>query len=318
MKVLVTGANGFLGLALVRHLLDARYEVKAMIRKESDDTFLKGLDLEVVRGDIRDTKAVKEAVSACQVIFHLASLYQFYPWWERKAEEIYKINVEGTRNVLTAALSQNVERFIFTSSIASLCADITHYGRSKLMAEKEVIKACANGLAALILNPAIIIGEKDWKPTPSGEIILNFLNHKYFCYFETELSFTDVDDVAGAHVSAIKNGRIGEKYILCGERPYTLTEIFKFLEEISGISAPRIKISYSLLLNFAYFEETMSSLFLKKRPLMPSEGVKFCRAPIRFDNAKAVKELGFALTPIKDTLRKAVDWYRENGYVKNA
>ena len=318
MKALVTGANGFLGLALVRHLVDAGYEVKAMIRKESDDTFLKGLHQEVFRGDIRNAKAVQEAVRGCQVIFHLAALYKFYPWWERKAEEIYKINVEGTKNVLTAALTYNVERFIFTSSIASLCADTTHYGRSKLMAEQEVAKACAKGLAALILSPAIIIGKRDWKPTPSGEIILNFLNRRYFCYSEAKLSFADLDDVVDAYLSAVKNGRIGERYILCGEKPYSITEIFKFLEEISGIRAPQIKIPYKLLVSFVYLEEILSCLFLKKRPLMFSEGIKFCKAPIRFDNTKAAEDLGFTPTPIKDTLKKAVDWYRENGYVKNA
>jgi dihydroflavonol-4-reductase len=336
MEVLVTGASGFLGSAVVRHLINAGYSVRAMIRKEREGRKLKGLNnIELVKGDITHPYAVEKAMDGCKIVFHLASVYTFYPWWEREAKGLYKINVEGTRNLLTVALRHKVERFIFTSSVASvgkrfddkpsdeevifnLWDAASHYTRSKLLAEYEVLKFCARGLPALILNPAIIIGEGDYKPTPSGEIIVKFLNRCYPCYFEAVLSVADVDDVARAHIAAIKNGRIGERYILCNKESYTLKEIFKLLEEISGVKAPRIRISYPLLLSFIYIDEALSYFFLKKKPLIPSEGVKFCRTSIKFDNSKAVKELDYTTTSIKETLVKAINWYRENGYIKGA
>jgi dihydroflavonol-4-reductase len=335
MKILVTGGSGFLGSAVVRYLIDAGYSVRVMIRGESEANILKGLNIERVKGDVIHTQAVDRAIDGCNVVFHLASIYIFYPWWEREAKSLYKINVEGTRNLLIAALKHRVERFIFTSSVASigkrfdgkpsdeetafnLWKVASHYAQSKLLAEYEVLKFCTRGLPSLILNPAIIIGEGDYKPTPSGEIIVKFLNRQYPFYFDAVLSIADIDDVARAHIAAVKNGRIGERYILCNKESYTLEEIFKLLEEISGVRAPRIKIPYPLLLSLVYTDEILSYSVLKKRPLIPSEGIKFCRLSIKFDNSKAVKELDYKSTPIKETLTKAVNWYRENGYIKNA
>lgn len=330
MKVLVTGASGFLGQAVTRHLIKAGYPVRAIVRKESEKNLLKGLDnIEIVACDIIHPRAVERAVDGCRIVIHLASVYTFYPWWVRRARSLYKINIEGTRNLLSAALKHKVERFIFTSSIASigkrwdgrpsdeetvfnLWHSASHYACSKLLAEYEVLKFSSRGLPALILNPATIIGEGDYKPTPSGEIILKFLQRRYFCYFDALLSIADVDDVARAHVSAIKNGRIGERYILCNKNSYTIKQIFGLLEDISGVKAPRIKIPYFLLLGLVYMEEVLSYLILKKKPLMPSEGIKFCRMSLRFDNSKAVRELDYTATTIKETLAKAVNWYRAN------
>jgi len=334
-KVLVTGASGFLGAALVRHLIAAGYPVRALIRKESEKSLLKGLDVEIVKGDVIHPQAVDRAVNGCKVIFHLASIYAFYPWWEREARSLYKINVGGTRNVLAAALKHKAEKFIFTSSVASIgkrpdakpgneetvfnvWRAASHYARSKLLAEYEVLKFCERGLHALILNPAVIIGEGDYKPTPSGEIIVKFLNRRYLFYFDAVLSVADVDDVARAHIAAIKKGRIGERYILCDKEAYTMRKFLKLLEEVSGVEAPRMSLPYPLLLSFIYAEEAFSYFILKKKPLFPSEGIKFCHLSLKFDNSKAVKELGYTSTPFKETLKKAVVWYRDNGYIKNA
>lgn len=318
MKVLVTGANGFLGSALVRQLVNCGYSVRGMIRKENKENTLRGLSIEIVKGDIVNLQDVERAVAGCKIIFHLASVYAFYPWWQRKTEAIYKINVEGTRNLLTVALSNRVERFIFTSSIASLLPTTSHYASSKALAEEEVLKFCAKGLPALILNPAIIFGERDYKPTPSGEIIVKFLNRQYPCYFDAILPIADVDDVARAHIAAIENGQISQNYILANNESYTLKEIFKLLQELSGVRSPQIKIPYRLLLAFAYLDETIAYLILKKKPLIPSEGIKFCKMLGKFDNSNSLKELRYAPTPLRQTLSKAVNWYRENGYVKNA
>jgi len=335
MKALVTGANGFLGSAVVRHLLAAGFSVRAMIRKTSEKFTLNGLNIEIIKGDVLQPQAVEKAVEGCKIILHLASVYAFYPWWEKRARAIYRINVEGTKNLLSAAVKHKVEKFIFTSSVASigkrdngkpsneetifnLWENACHYARSKILAENQVLNFFKNGLPALILNPAIIIGERDYKPTPSGEIIVKFLNRRYFCFFNATLSIADVDDVAKAHISAIHKGRAGERYILCNKETYTLEKIFQLLGEVSGIKAPRFKIPYPLLLGLSYIDEALSYLLLKKKPLMPSEGIKFCRLSIKFDSSKAMKELGYTTTPIRETLTKAVNWYRENGYIKNA
>lgn len=335
MRVLVTGANGFLGSAVVRHLINAGYSVRAMVRKESKRGILEGLNVEKIEGDIAHPQAVEMAINGCKIVFHLASVYTFYPWWQKKAKDLYKINVDGTRNLLACALRHKVDKFIFTSSVASIGKRLngkpsneetifnlwyttSHYARSKLLAEYEVLKFCARGLPALVLNPAIIIGAGDYKPTPSGEIIVKFLNRFYPCYFDAAISIADADDVAKAHVAAINGGRIGERYILCNKEFYRLEEFFKLLEEISGVKAPRIKIPYPFLLCFIYIDELLSYLILKKKPLMPNEGTKYCKMSIKFDNSKAIRELGYTTTPIKETLTKAINWYRENGYIKNA
>lgn len=335
MMVLVTGANGFLGSAVLRHLMGAGYSVRVLLREGSEESIIKGLNIEIVRGDILDSHVLEKAVEGCKIVLHLAFVYMFYPWWKREVKDIYKTNVEGTKNLLTVSLKHRVEKFIFTSSVASigrrangkpsneetvfnLWRSASHYAKSKLLAEEEVLKFCTKGLPAVILNPAIVIGERDYKPTPSGEVIVKFLNRRYPFYFEATWSIADVDDVARAHISAIIKGQSGERYILCNKKSYTIGEIFKLLEEISGIKAPRIKIPYTLLLSFVYIEEALSYLIRKTKPLMSSEGVKFCKMSIKFDNSKAVRELDYTTTSLRNTLTKAVTWYRENGYIKNA
>lgn len=332
MKVLVTGGTGFIGSALLRHLLSANYEVRILARHKKNRFLIEDLDVEIFEGDITNAASVDRAVNGCQAVFDLASVYAFYPFWDRQAKSLYKINVQGTVNMLNAALKYKVQKFIHTSTIATIgkeedglpsnentgfqFAKAIHYARSKYLAEQEVLNYCKKGLPAVILNPAIAIGERDYKPTPSGRIIVNYLNRRYPGYFDTTWAVADVDDVARAHISAIDNGRVGERYILCNRKHYTLREVFSFLEKISGIKAPAIKISYPLLLGFSYVEELLSYTLLKKRPVMPSEGVRFCRMTAVYDNSKALKELHYNPTPFEETLSKAVSWYRKNGYIE--
>ncbi len=332
MKALVTGGNGFIGSALVRHLLQENYQVKVLVRRKHNLSLLKGLDIEVAEGNIVYADSVKRAVKGCQAVFNLASSYKFYPFWDKQARIIYKLNVQGTVNVLNAALEHGVSKFVHTSTIATIAKRsdgkpsdeetgfdferASHYARSKYLAEKEVLKFCGKGLPAVILNPAIVIGARDYKPTPSGEAIVKFLNRSYPAYFDSVWSVADVDDVARAHVLALKNGMVASRYILCNKEHYTLKEIFDLLEGITGIKSPRIKMPYPLLLAFIYPEEFLSYKFFKKRPLMSTEAVKFCRISTVYDNSKAVSQLGYISTAIKDTLTKAVNWYLQNGYVK--
>ncbi|MBN3040992.1 MAG: NAD-dependent epimerase/dehydratase family protein, partial [Candidatus Omnitrophica bacterium] len=255
MRALVTGADGFLGSAVVRHLLESGYNVRSLIHSDKSFDTLKALDIERVKGDVRDIEAVDRAVKGCGLVFHIASLYKFYPWWMNDDEEIFEINVIGTRNMLDSSLKYGVRRFIYTSSVASigkrpdnlpsdeetefnLRFGASQYALSKVEAEKEVLKACKKGLEAIILNPAAIIGPRDYKPTNTGEMIVKFLNKEYAGYFDCALTLVDVDDVARAHVAAIDKGRAGERYILCDSKLYTLRELYNLLEKISGIKAP--------------------------------------------------------------------------------
>ncbi|MCB9800417.1 MAG: SDR family NAD(P)-dependent oxidoreductase [Candidatus Omnitrophica bacterium] len=331
MKVLVTGATGFVGSALTRHLLKQGYEVRILVRRKKFQYILKGLDVEIFDGDVTHPEAVDRAVEGCDVVFDVASVYQFYPFWEKQAKSLYKVNVQGTVNLLNASLKHGIKRFIHTSSIAAIgkrkdgkpsdettpfnFKGASHYARSKYLAEQEVLKFCQKGLECVILNPGIVIGARDYKPTPSGEVLVKFLNQSYPGYFETLWAVADVDDVARAHITAITRGRSGERYVLCNQEHYTLKEIFQIAEKISGIKAPRLKIPFPVLLAVVYIDEFLSHTVLHKKPLLPTEGVHFCKMSMRFDTAKAVRELGYEAAPIEETLRKAISWYRKNAYI---
>ncbi|HNX68151.1 MAG TPA: SDR family oxidoreductase, partial [Candidatus Omnitrophota bacterium] len=332
MKVLVTGGTGFIGSTLVRHLIAAGHQVRVLVRQRKDSFLLENLNIEVVNGDVTHIQSVEKAVQGCDVVFNLASLYAFYPFWVKDPKTIYRINVQGTVHMLEASLKYHVKKFIHTSTIATLSArpdgkpadessgfeprGASHYARSKYIAEEKVFEFVAKGLPAVILNPGIVIGERDHKPTPSGDVIVKFLNGSYPGYFDTRWSVADADDVALAHIAAMERGRNGERYILCDNEHYTLQDVFQLLEKITGIRAPRFKIPYWFLLGFTYLDEALSHILFRKRPLMPTEGVKFCKMTAVYDNSKAVRDLGYRPTPFEETLRKAVSWYRKNAYVE--
>lgn len=332
MKVFVTGADGFLGVALVKRLLSAGHQVKVLIHSPKSCDSLGGLEVEKCFGDILDLEAMEKETKGVEAIFHLASLYKFYPWWQKKVPEIYQVNVGGTKNLLASARKNKIKRFIFTSSVAAvgkrpdgkpsnedvefnLWKKSSHYARSKVLAEQEVLKSAKQGFPAVILNPAALIGEGDRKPTPTGRMIVDFLNRRYPVYFNAVISLADVDDAARAHLAALEKGKPGERYILCNNRAYELKELFTILQQVSGVPAPRLKAPYPFLIGFLYLDEVVSD-WLKKRPLLSTRTVEFCRNSIVFDNSKAAQELGYTTTPVTTTLAKAVNWYKENGYLK--
>lgn len=331
-RTLVTGGAGFVGSALVRALLRRGEEVSVLARKTSDLTNLEGLAAKIHYGDVYYPESLRTAMRGIEVVYHTASVYQFFPWWKKKVPPIYKINVEGTRNVIAAAKREGVRRLVYTSSIITVGRKkdggfsneetplgerqlSSHYARSKHEAESLVLAEARKGFPAVVVNPGIVIGERDTKPTPSGEIIIKFLNRVYPGYFETVFCLADSDDVAEAHLTAAEKGRVGERYILCNRDHYSMKELFKVLAKVSGVRAPVLKIPYPFLLAFVWADE-WSGQFVRHEPLLPSEGVKFCRSFLRCDNSKAVRELGYRATPIAETLEKAVRWYRDHGYVK--
>lgn len=332
-KVLVTGATGFLGSALVRVLLKRGEEVHILARQKGPEfPNLAGLPVIAHHGEIQSLTSLREAMRGMDVVFHAAAVYQFYPWWRKKEPAIYKINVQGTRNILFCAREAGVKKLIYTSSIITIgrspkdvCSNeqtffspeqlTSHYARSKREAEGLVLDAARKGFPAVIVNPGIVMGERDNKPTPSGEIIVKFLNRNYPGYFDSLWCVADVDDVAEGHVLASEKGRVGERYILCDQEHYSMEEIFKLLEKISGVPRPRLKFPFSLIKAFACTDEWLAQ-FIRHKPLMPTEGLEFCRSNLRCDPSKAVRELGYRMTSIETTLEKAVKWYRDCHYAK--
>lgn len=328
MKVFVTGATGFIGASLVRELLKEGFRVRALARPNSDRRNLYGLDLEICEGDLRDRKSLEEGMKGCDILFHAAADYRL---WTRKPSVMYEINVGGTRNILEAALNQGISRVVYTSSVGTLgnpgngiagdettpvsLADMVgHYKKSKFLAEREAEGFIKRGLPLVIVNPSTPVGMLDIKPTPTGKIIVDFLNRKMPAYLDTGLNIIDVEDCARGHILAASKGRIGEKYIL-GNENLTLQRIFAMLEKITGLPAPRVRLPYTPILIAAYINEAISRC-TGREPLIPLAGVQMARKFMFFDSTKAVRELGLPQRPANEALRKAVAWFRENGYVR--
>ncbi len=330
MKALVTGATGFIGSSLVRELLKDGVEVKVLVRKNSVTRNIDGLDLERVYGDIRDADSVKAALKGCDTFYQTAALFAF--WWPDK-RAFYDINVEGTKSALNAALEQGVQKVVYTSSVAAIGIHGAnppaneesqfnmgksgeHYIISKYLGEVEAMKICKKGLPVVVVNPATVIGVRDIRPTPSGQFILSVLNRRLPGYPESGINFVDVEDVARGHILAAQKGRIGERYIL-GNQNMTFKEFFDLVAEVGSVEPPRRKMSRTLALAIAYVYQLVSSVS-KKPPAVTPAIARSMGTYAYYDSSKAVKELGFRQTPIRTTVEKAVNWFRENGYVKAA
>ncbi|HEX8960917.1 MAG TPA: hopanoid-associated sugar epimerase [Geobacteraceae bacterium] len=328
MKVFITGATGFIGASLARELLREGYSVRALVRPGSDRRNLAGLDVELWEGDLRDRGSLELGIKGCDTLYHAAADYRL---WTRRPAEMYEINVDGTRNVLEAALRQGVSRAVYTSSVGTLgnpgngipgsettpvaLTDMVgHYKKSKFLAEREAESFVTRGLPLIIVNPSTPVGELDVKPTPTGKIIVDFLNRKMPAYLDTGLNIIDVTDCARGHLLAARHGRVGEKYIL-GNQNLTLRDIFAMLAAITGVPAPRVRLPYTPILAAAYVNEALSRV-TGREPLIPLAGVQMARKFMFFDSSKAVRELGLPQSPVSDALRKAVDWFRANGYAK--
>jgi dihydroflavonol-4-reductase len=332
MKCFVTGASGFIGANLVHELVARGHSVKALLRPESNVRGLRGAEFERVSGDLLDRQALERGMENCDWCFHVAASYQL---WMRDYAPMYAANVEGTRNVLEAAGKVGCKKIIYTSTVGCIGlpknvngkftptteldstteAQMTnHYKRSKWQAEQVALELARNGLPIVIVNPSAPIGPRDVKPTPTGQVILGFLNRKLPAFIETGLNWVHVRDVAVGHILAAEKGKFGECYILgSADGNWTMQEMLKVLEEITGLPAPKMKVPYWVALTAAHVDETISS-FTGKPPKAPLAGVRMAKYKMWFDPAKAIRELGLPQTPPKQALVDAVDWFRANGY----
>jgi len=329
MKTLVTGGTGFVGANVVRALLTRGVEVRALVRPRSNTGNLDSLEVELVAGDLRDRGSLEAALDGCDILYHVAAMYAL---WARNPREIYDSNVTGTINILEAAGQAGVQKIVYTSSVATIGLPkdgtpgteevplppedmVSDYKRSKYLAEQEVLKYAQRGLPVVIVNPSFPVGAWDVKPTPSGQIIVNFLRGKIPAYVDTGLNVVDVEDVALGHVLAAERGRIGERYIL-GHKNLTLPELFQLLAQVSGMNAPRIRIPYGLAYLSACASEFVARTITHKPPFVTLAGVKLSRKRMFFDPSKAVQELGLPQTPAIEALSKAVQWFRAHGYAQ--
>jgi dihydroflavonol-4-reductase len=320
--VLVTGASGFLGWHVARLLTERGRSVRALCRPSSQ---IRELAAERVTGDLRDRNSIDAAVAGCDLVFHVAADYRL---WSKHPDELYRSNVDGTRNILDAAERSGVERVVYTSTVGCIgmpkdrpgdentpvsIADMTgHYKRSKWLAEQVVLEKARAGLPVVIVNPTAPIGDHDWKPTPTGKIIVDFLRNRLPAYVDTGLNLVGVRDVAEGHLLAADRGRTGERYIL-GAENLTLAEILKRLASITGKKAPSTQIPYAIAYAAGVVTTTWAN-FTGREPLAPLEGVKMARKKMFVTAEKARRELQFTPQPVSKALESAVDWFRRNGY----
>ena len=326
IKAFVTGGTGFIGANLIRLLLKKGYEVRALVRPQSSLENLKPLDIEIIKGDLNDIN-LSEKIRGCNVLFHVAAHYSLY---QADKEQLYNSNVLGTRSILQAAKQANIERIIYTSSVAAIGVGnpgeivnethqspvnelVGHYKKSKYWAEQEAKKAIIKGQDIVIVNPSTPIGPLDIKPTPTGEIILRFLRRQMPAYVDTGLNIIDVRDVAQGHLLALEKGKTGERDIL-GNKNLSLKALLEELSQLTGLKAPQQTLPLWLPLTVAWVEETLLSP-LGKKPSIPMDGVKMSKQPMYYDPSKAINELGLPSSPIKNALQDAINWFTNNGYV---
>ena len=326
MTTLVTGASGFLGSHVARQLVTRGDDVRVLLRASSHNRAIGDLSLEYVTGDLRDAASLERAMKGVQRVFHVAADYRL---WARRSKEIYESNVGGTKNLLEAAKRAGVQQLIYTSTVATIAVDrpqlpneftdakleemVGHYKRSKWMAEREVLNAAREGFPVIVAMPTTPVGPWDWKPTPTGKIILDFLNGKMPGYVETGLNFVGVEECAAGHLLVAEKGKVGERYLL-GAQNLTLKQVLDTLAQITGLPAPSWKIPYGLALGVAY-GSTIFSRLIGKEPQIPVEGVKIARHKMFVDCSRATRELGFKAGPVAAALERAVRWYEANGYV---
>lgn len=332
MTTLVTGASGFVGSHVARQLVAAGYSVRILVRRSSRLDFLDDLAAERVEGDLRDAASIARAMKGVHRVFHVAADYRL---WARDPEEIYDSNVGGTRRVLEAAAAEGVSRIVYTSTVATIAVSqphgahdelpdestpatvdqmIGHYKRSKFLAEAEARKAASAGLPVVIVNPTTPVGPGDWKPTPTGKIIVDFLNGKMPAYVDTGLNLAAVEDVAAGHLLAAERGRVGERYLL-GARNMTLKQILEALAGITGRSAPRVRLPHAVAIAAGYADEWFSRL-VGRDPRIPVEGAKMSRHRMFVATGKAERELGYAPGSVDTALVRAVEWYQQHGYTR--
>ena len=327
LKAFVTGATGFLGSHVARALSDQGAELRLLVRPTSNLKNLEGLKAETASGDLRDAASIERAMSGCDAVFHVAADYRL---WVRDPDEMYRSNVEGTRAILEAARKNGVRRVVHTSSVAtigftgdgslanedspvSLQDMIGPYKRSKFMAEQIAMEAGRSGMDVVTVNPTTPIGEQDVKPTPTGRIVVDFLKRKFPAYVETGLNLVDVKACARGHIAAFEKGRSGERYILGGEN-LTLKQILDKLGTITGLPSPTMKLPYFVAFAAGVVDEAITGRLLNREPRATVDTVRMGRKMMFASSAKAERELGWKIDPVDDALRRAVEWFRANGY----
>lgn len=321
--VLVTGASGFVGWHVARMLLEQGALVHALVRPGSG---VPGLPVRIFEGDLRDARTVQQAILGCGAVFHVAADYRL---WARDSEAMFETNVRGTSQLLELASIEDVRRFVYTSTVG--CIGIPEdgigdestpvsihdmagaYKQSKYLAEEVVLRLAKQGFPAVIVNPTAPVGVRDAKPTPTGQMIVDFLRGRMPAYIDTGLNIVDVEDVARGHLLACEYGTPGERYILGGEN-LTMREILQDLAEISGRPAPTARIPYAVAMGFARVSTAWAAI-TGKPPRAPVDAVKMARKKMFVTSAKAERELGYRPGTAREALMNAVRWYRENGYV---
>jgi dihydroflavonol-4-reductase len=328
MKALVTGATGFVGAAVARALLRGQWQVRILARRSSDRRNLRNLDVEVSEGDLTDVDSLQRAAQGCDGLFHVAADYRL---GARDPAELYRANVEGTRNVLIAAQRAGVQRIVYTSSVAtigipadgtpgdeqsanSLDNMIGHYKRSKYLAEEVVREAAQGGTSVVIVSPSTPVGPGDVKPTPTGLLVLDAAAGRMPAYVDTGLNIVHVDDVAAGHLLAYERGRPGERYILGGQ-DMSLREILEAIARLEGRNPPRVRLPYRVVLPIAYLAEGFARLSGRSGRIT-LEGVRMSRKRMFFSSAKAVRELGYRWRPPVQAFEDAIRWFRDNGMLK--
>src|SRR5215831_16138330 len=331
MKAFVTGATGFVGSHVARALAERGAELCLLVRSTSRTDNIADLRAEIVPGDLRNPASLKNAMTGCEFVFHVAADYRL---WVPDAEEMYRANVEGTRAIIQAALASGVHRVICCSSVATMgfssdgtVADenspvslddmVGHYKRSKFMAEQVALEAGRSGANVVVVNPTTPIGENDLKPTPTGRIIVDFLNKKFPAYVDTGLNLADVREVARGHVLAMEKAVPGERYILGGEN-LTLKQILDKLAGLTGLPSPTAKVPHAVALGFAALDQFFVGTILHKEPRATIDAVRMGRKKMFASSAKAERELGYRMVPVTNALERAVRWFQEHGYVEAA
>lgn len=329
MKKLVTGSTGFIGSAIARELIQEGEEVKVFIRKTSDTRNIDSLDVEKVYGDIRDGDSMKRALTDCDTLYFTAA---YFAHWAPNPKLLYEVNVGGTKASLKAALEAGVEKVVYTSTNNAIAASGPepateekafnywesgdHYSMSKYIAENEARIYAVRGLPVVIVNPTLVIGTNDIKPTPSGQMIIDVVNQKMPGYIDGGINIIDVEDVARGHILAAKKGRTGERYLL-GNRNITIKDYLKLIADIAGVKPPAVKLPYPVALALGTIFELVSFI-TKKPPVVTAGEVRIGRMTEWYDCSKAVNELGLPQTPVDMTIRKALHWFEENGYLRRS
>lgn len=328
MRVLVTGATGFVGSHVAQLLSAHGADLRLLVRPSSRTENIACLKADLVTGDLRDPDSLRGAIQGCDYVFHVAADYRL---WVPDPQEMYRSNVEGTRSIIRAAQESGVRRVIYTSSVAtvgfttsghianegspvSLLDMVGHYKRSKFMAEEIALAAGRSGANVVVVNPTTPVGEQDIKPTPTGRIIVDFLKRKFPAYVDTGLNLADVREIARGHLLAMENAKPGERYILGGEN-LTLKEILDKLAAITGLPSPRVRVPHALALGFAAVDQFLTGVVLRKEPRATIDAVRMGYKKMFASSQKAERDLGYKIVPVESALRLAIDWFRAHGYV---